>query len=151
MNIESQKQYLTSVYRDVFQKQETGSVEEIDTKIRKKVGDFFAPTYQQTSNTLSYNYETFICHLKQVNSRGEANFAIKFLSHETGNGQNRVLVRVVVTSQEDHSFESGVLSYWTFSDNGKLQSCFESLFSISDDDGCGDNEDPTTWKYDVKV
>lgn len=151
MNIESQKQYLASVYRDVFQKQETGSTEEIDEKIREKVSRFFAPSYRQTSNTLSYTYETFICHLKEVNSRGAANFSIKFLSHETSHNQNQVLVRVVVTSQDDNSFVSGVLSQWVFTDEEKMQNCLESLFSISDDDGCGNNEDPVSWGYDVKV
>lgn len=151
MNVESQNQYLASVYRDVFQKQETGSTEEIDAKIREKVARFFAPSYQQTSNTLAYNYETFICHLKQVNARGAANFFIKFVSHQASNGKNEVLVRTVVTSQDDGTFESGVLSLWTFNDDGKMTNCLESLFSVSDDDGCGNNEDPTKWGYDIKV
>lgn len=147
-----QNNFVTQVYKVLFQQQETGTEQEIKDKIKAKAGQILDPGYTQRSNTLYYDYEAFLCHLYQVNSRSMASFAISFLLNQRlSDGSNQVLSRTVVSSQEDQTFESGVVSLWTFSDEGKLISCRETLFDISDADGCGVVENPMDWTADVRI
>ena len=92
-----------------------------------------------------------MCHLEDVNSRGDANFAIEFL----GSGENRsgdyVVTRTVVTDSASGDFESCVLSYWVIGQDKKLASCKEVLIGTLDSESCGDNQDPRDWPSVVTV
>lgn len=151
MNPEQQQAYLTEVYQKVFKDKETGSDAEIAQKIEAKVARYFAPVYEQWSNNLHYNYEAFIGHVSEVNSRSDADFAIEFLSFARRGEAQVVTVRTVVTDTASGDFLSGVVSSWAFNEQQKMLWCKETLFDTRETDGYGEDQDPRDWPYDVKL
>lgn len=151
MNKGDQQAYITEVYQKVFKDKETGSKSEIKSKIEAKVSKYFAPVYEQWSNNIHYTYNDFLCHVNEVNARGDADFAVEFLSSNVQGQANLVVVRTVVTDSSTGDFLSGVMSTWAFTNDCKMIWCKEVLFAALESDDCGDNQDPRKWQWDVKV
>lgn len=151
MNYKEQQAYIAQVYERVFKHQETGTEEEITKKIAAKVSHFFAPKYEQWSNNIYYDYQAFLKHVGEVNTRSSADFSVAFLSSTRQEQTNIVTVRCVVTDSATGDFLSGVVSAWAFTDHKKMIWCKEVLFDTLASDDCGESQDPTSWEADVKV
>lgn len=156
---EQQNRFIAQVYEIVFKRKETGSDEEIAAKILAKVSQFFTSDYRQDSNDVAFDYNQFVCHVGDVNSRPDANFAIQFLANSTSkDGLNQVITRTVVTDAASGKGLSIVLSCWEFNNEPKLVRNRETLSDPSDPtssdyeaDPCGSLVDPTKWVADVNV
>jgi len=151
MKLNRNQKFVAQVYQKVFKEKVTGTDEEIKEGIKRKVAQFFSPQYQQWSNNTHYVYDTFLCHVEEVNSRSDANFAISFLDGRSEGNLQTVTTRVIVTDSVTNEFLSGVISVWTFDNDLKMLSCREVLFSEMDSDDCGESQDPGNWDYDVMI
>lgn len=156
---EAQKAFITQIYEIVFQRKETGTESEIARKIEEKVGAFFDRSYRQDSNDVSLDFDQFRCHVADVNSRPDANFAIEFLvTAARPDGLNQVVVRVAVIDAATGKAISGVISCWEFNDEPKMVRCREMLADPANPDDpdyqpdpCGTLVSMTDWPTDVLV
>ena len=159
LSTEQQNRFIAQVYEIVFKRKETGSDEEVAVKIRSKVSQFFSSDYRQDSNDVTFDYDQFVCHVGDVNSRSDANFGIQFLANGTSkDGLNQVVTRTVVTDAASGKALSIVLSCWEFNDEPKLVRNRETLADPSDPsspdyeaDPCGSLVDAAEWVADVEI
>lgn len=98
-----------------------------------KINKYFAPTYVQTTDHVSTNFDEFKAHLKKLKEVVSSLKISYFKTMIIDEDQNEVFLRYDVEVEKKKNGNQGIIEVYaefTFNDEGKVMTCNELTYHI---------------------